>query len=244
MITMTTPIMPMATPTNMTETAEFQRQHWFSPAFPVGGYAYSHGIEKAVETGDITRGESLTGWIDGILRLGAGRNDAILLAETWRQAGGAGRGLDAGAVLELAELGMALGLSQERRLETAQQGAAFYALVASSWPHPDWFAWPDGREIPYPVAVGLAGAIHGQALRPLLAAYLQAFAANLLAAGIRLAVIGQSEAQSRLAGLLPAIAAVSDEALASSPDDLGGMALRGDLMSLRHETQTSRLFRS
>ncbi|MCZ8183537.1 MAG: urease accessory protein UreF [Beijerinckiaceae bacterium] len=244
MITTSTPIMAMAMPTSMTETAEFQRQHWFSPAFPVGGYAYSHGIEKAVETGDVTRGESLTCWIEGILRLGAGRNDAILLAEAWRRTGGERGSADLPAILDLAELGIALGLSQERRLETAQQGAAFYALVASSWPHPGWIDWPDGRELPYPVAVGVAGAIHRQPLRPLLAAYLQAFAANLLAAGIRLAVIGQAEAQSRQASLLPVLSALADEALTASLDDLGGMAIRGDLMSLRHETQTTRLFRS
>jgi urease accessory protein len=228
----------------MTETAEFQRQHWFSSAFPVGGYAYSHGIEKAVEAGDITRGDSLTRWIDGILRLGAGRNDAILLAETWRRARGGNVEPCAAAILGLAELGIALGLSQERRLETAQQGAAFYALVAASWPHPRWFDWPAGRELPYPVAVGLAGAIHEQPLKPLLAAYLQAFASNLIAAGIRLAVIGQNEAQSRLASLLPTISALAEEGVGATLDDLGGMAIRGDLMSLRHETQVSRLFRS
>lgn len=244
MTTMSTPITAMVTRTSMTETAEFQRQHWFSPAFPVGGYAYSHGIEKAVETGDITRGESLARWIDGILRLGAGRNDAILLSEAWRRAGGESGTADLAAILDLAELGIALGLSQERRLETAQQGAAFYALVASSWPHPDWIDWPDGRDLPYPVAVGLAGAIHRQPLRPLLGAWLQAFAANLLAAGIRLAVIGQAEAQARQASLLPILSALADEALTASLDDLGGMAIRGDLMSLRHETQTTRLFRS
>lgn len=239
----------MVTATNMADQAEFQRLHWFSPAFPVGGYAYSHGIEKAVETGDISIGLDLTGWIDGVLRFGAGRNDAILLGEAWRRAGKATNGGDGAApalpgLLALAELGMALGLSQERRLETAQQGAAFLALAVSSWPHPHWPEWPDGVEIPYPVAVGLAGAIHAQPLEPLLAAYLQAFATNLIAAGIRLAVIGQNEAQRRLASLQPVISDLVEETRNAGLDDLGGMAIRGDLMSLRHETQTTRLFRS
>lgn len=237
-------IMATSTATSMAEPQEFQRLHWFSPAFPVGGYAYSHGIEKAVETGDITGGESLAGWIDGILRLGAGRNDAILLAEAWRLAGGAGQALTLSGLRDLAELGMALCLSQERRLETAQQGTAFFALVASSWPHPAWPGWPDGVDLPYPVAVGIAGAVHGQPLQPLISAYLQAFATNLLAAGIRLAVIGQNEAQTRLAGFLPAIAGLAAETPGLTVEDLGGMAMRGDLMSLRHETQTTRLFRS
>lgn len=228
-----------ATSTSMVETAEFQRLQWFSPAFPVGGYAYSHGIEKAVETGDITGAASLAGWIEDILRLGAGRSDAILLGEAWRRQGAARETLP-----ELAELGIALGLSSERRLETAQQGAAFDKLIRAAWPHPDLPAWPEGAAIPYPVAVGVAGRAHGQPLLPLATAYLQAFAGNLVAAGLRLGVIGQSEAQVRLAALMPVIRETAALAETAGLEDLGGMAFRADLMSFRHETQVTRLFRS
>ena len=227
------------TTTSMTDLAELQRQQWFSPAFPVGGYAYSHGIEKAVETGDVRDAATLTAWISGILGLGAGRNDAILLAEGWRRAGEEGTD----RLTELAELGLALGLSSERRLETLQQGAAFYRLVAAAWPDvplPDL----DALALPYPIAVGIAGQRHGQSLQPLISAYLQAFASNLIAAGLRLAVIGQSEAQVRLVALLPIIRAVALEAEAAGLEGLGGMAFRSDLMSIRHETQSTRLFRS
>ncbi len=227
----------------MPDRAEFQRLHWFSPAFPVGGYAYSHGIEKAVETGDIEGAASLADWISDILRLGAGRSDAILLGEAWRRTGEPLGDDRLAALREIAELGIALGLSRERRLETAQQGAAFFALIQAAWPHA---ALPDLGEapLPYPVAVGIAGRVHGQPLAALTSAYLQAFAANLIAAGIRLAVIGQSEAQVRLAALLQVIHAVALEAEGASLDDLGGMAFRSDLMSFRHETQVTRLFRS
>jgi urease accessory protein len=217
---------------------EFQRLAWFSPAFPVGGYAYSHGIEKAVETGDVSDGESLAAWIGDILRLGTGRNDAILLGEAWRRCGES----DPARLAEIAELGAALGLSSERRLETLQQGAAFYGLIRSAWPHPDLPALEG--PLPYPVAVGVAGRIHGQPLVPLASAFLQGFASNLIAAGIRLAVIGQNAAQTRLAGLVPVIREVAVLAETASLDDLGGMTIRADLMSLRHETQVTRLFRS
>lgn len=229
--------------TNMAEAAEFQRRQWFSPAFPVGGYAYSHGIEKAVETGDVHDAATLSGWIADILRLGAGRSDAILLGEAWRRVGEAPGSTRTMLLQGLAELAFALGLSSERRLETSQQGAAFYALVRMAWPHDDL---PDlGPEpLPYPVAVGIAGRVHSQPLTPLATAYLQSFASNLMAAGLRLGVIGQSAAQVRLAGLMPVIAAVAHEAEAASLDDLGGMAFRSDMMSLRHETQTTRLFRA
>lgn len=227
----------------MTETAEFQRLQWFSPAFPVGGYAYSHGIEKAVETGDIHNSASLAEWISDVLSLGAGRSDAILLGEAWRRAGEASGEERLASLKELAEFGIALGLSSERRLETTQQGAAFYTLIRAAWPHDNLPVLGD-ELLPYPVAVGIAGRVHGQLLLPLITGYLQAFAGNLIAAGLRLAVIGQSEAQVRMAALLPVIHAVAGEAEQAGLDDIGGMAFRSDLMSIRHETQQTRLFRS
>ena len=229
------------TTTSMAETAEFQRQQWFSPAFPVGGYAYSHGIEKAVETGDIRDSATLASWIADVL--GSGRSDAILLGEAWRRAGDLSGEARLTSLCELAEFGIAVGLSRERRLETAQQGGAFYHLVRTAWPDVDLLSLGDDP-LPYPVAVGIAGRVHRQPLLPLATAYLQAFASNLIAAGLRLAVIGQSEAQVRLAAVLPVIRAIAAEAEGASLEDLGGMAFRSDLMSIRHETQTTRLFRS
>lgn len=228
----------------MNETAEFQRLHWFSPAFPVGGYAYSHGIEKAVETGDVHNAVSLEHWIGDILRLGAGRNDAILLAETWRRVTAGARWND--ELVALNDLAVALCLSAERRLETVQQGAAFHALICKAWPHEGLPDVPDEARanLAFPIAVGMAGAAHGHALYPLARAYLQGFAGNLIAAGIRLAVIGQSEAQARLAALMPLITAVARKAETQTLEDIGGSAFRADLMSVRHETQTTRLFRS
>lgn len=222
--------------------AEFQRQAWFSPAFPVGGFAYSHGIEAAVEAGLVTGGESLAGWIGDILRFGTGRNDAIVIGEAWRIArdsGGEGR------LCDLSELALALGQSAERRLESAQQGTSFLGLIRRAWPHAQMDALcPDGNEIAFPVAVGIAGGLHDQPVVPLAAAYLQAFAGNLLAAGIRLSVIGQSEAQARLAELRPAILEVAKLAETATADDLGGAAFTADLMAMKHETLTGRLFRS
>ncbi len=232
--------------TGMADAAELQRLQWFSPAFPIGGYAYSHGIEAAQAAGAVRDEATLAAWIADILTLGAGRNDAILLAESWRRAGLAEPDARIAGLVALAELGIALSLSAERRLETAQQGAAFHALVGAAHPHPDLpplaaFA-PGG--LPLPVAVGMAGRLHAQPLEGLLAGYLQAFAGNLVAAGIRLALIGQSAAQVRLAALRPVILAATQAGGAAGLADLGGMAFRVDLMSLMHETQESRLFRS
>lgn len=235
--------------TSMADPAELQRLAWFSPAFPIGGFAYSHGIEAAVAAGDIADAKTLAGWIEDILTAGSGRADAILLAEAWRRTTAreaAGKADCRAGLAELAEFGMALGLSSERRLETGQQGASFHALVSAAWPHPDLPALAEfgPAGLPFPVAVGLAGALHGQPLEPLVAAYLQAFAGNLLAAALRLSVIGQSQAQVRLARLLPVVNAVAAAAIRANLADLGTMAFRADLMSLRHEALGARLFRS
>jgi urease accessory protein len=225
-------------------SAEFQRQAWFSPAFPVGGFAYSHGIEAAFEAGLVSGGESLAGWIADIIRLGTGRNDAIFIGEAWRLAK-TPDGDAAARLRNLSELALALGQAAERRLESAQQGSSFLGLIRRAWPHPALAAlWPGENDIAFPVAVGIAGGVHDQPLAPLLAAYLQAFAGNLLAAGIRLAVIGQGEAQVRLAELQPMLIEIATRAETTTLEDLGGIAFTADLMAMQHETQTGRLFRS
>lgn len=215
---------------------------WFSPSYPVGAFAYSHGLEWAQEAGDVTDAASLRGWLTDLIELGAARNDAILLAESWR----ATRAGQWAEVACIAELGLAMAASTERRMETVTQGNAF--LLASRAAHPcealDQFRELWGADVPYPVAVAVAGAGHDIALGELLPAFVLGFAANLASAAVRLGVVGQTDGQRVLAGLMPAVSALAAEAETSTLDDLGACAFRSDIASLRHETQYSRLFRS
>ena len=214
---------------------------WLSPAYPVGSYSYSHGLEWTIETGKVSDAPTLCGWIEDLLVYGAGRSDAILLAEAWR-ALAAG---DLGALEQVAELAAALAPSAERRLETMAQGTAFLAATLAAWPRPELAALAaDGREVAYPVAVGAAAAVHGLPLVEAAQAFTQAFAANLVSAGVRLIPLGQSDGLRVLARLEPLIPRVVAAALASSLDDIGGAAIAADIASMRHETQHTRLFRS
>ena len=97
---------------------------------------------------------------------------------------------------------------------------------------------------PYPVAAGRAARLLGLPLAPTLTLYVQGFAAAIISAGIRLIPLGQTDGQRITAELMPLCAAVAAEALAATPDDLGGAALRADLAAMLHETQYTRLFRS
>jgi urease accessory protein len=215
---------------------------WFSPSYPVGAFAYSHGLEWAQEAGDLCDAATLQGWLTDLIELGAARNDAILLGETWRAAS-VGQWNEVAAITEL---GLAMAASTERRMETVTQGNAF--VLASCAAHPcealERFRaiWPG--DVPYPVAVAVTAAGHDIALAELLPAFVLGFAANLVSAAVRLGIVGQTDGQRVLAGLMPVISALATEAETATLDDLGACAFRSDLASLRHETQYSRLFRS
>ncbi len=215
---------------------------WFSPGYPVGAFAYSHGLEWAQEAGDLTDAASLQAWLADLIQLGAARNDAILLSACWRAA----RSAQWTEVARIAELGLAMAASSERRMETVTQGNAF--VLASRAAHDCGTLrqlgaiWPG--DVPYPVAVAVTAAGHDVALGDLLPAFVLGFVANLVSASVRLGIVGQTDGQRVLAGLMPAISALAAEAETAMLDDLGACAFRSDIASLRHEAQYSRLFRS
>ena len=215
---------------------------WLSPAFPVGAFAYSHGLEWAIEAGDIVDASSLQGWLVDLLEFGAPRSDAILFSGAFRAASAP----DWPALIEMNALAVALTASAERRLETTAQGAAFVAAARGPW---DCEALrrldsaPEGR-IAYSVAVAAAASGHGLPLGASLEAFVLAQAANLISAALRLGAIGQTDGQTILAALLPRVRALAHEAQTARLPDLGSCAFRSDIAAMRHETQYSRLFRS
>lgn len=212
---------------------------WLSPSFPVGAYAYSHGLEWAVENGDVRDEASLLDWLADTLRHGAGRNDAILLAHAWRALE------DRAALATVNELALALAPSQELRLETTQQGRSFLDAVLAAWPQKDFArTTKDIGEIAYPVAVGLAAAAHRIPLSATLPAFLLAFVQNLVSAAIRSAPIGQTAGMRVVTALTPVVQSIATEAETLTLDDIASATFRADLGSFRHETQYTRLFRS
>lgn len=208
---------------------------WLSPAFPVGAFSYSGGLEQAVADGDVGDAQTLRGWLLSLLAHGTLWNDAVLLAAAHRAFD------DAERLAEIAALAEALSGSAERQLETMLQGGAFLT-AAASWPHPVLDALGDAAA--YPVAVGAVSAAHGIGAEAALAAFLHAVASNLVSVAIRCGVIGQKNAVSVLAGLEAEIIALAAAAAGSTLDDLGSATIRADIASLRHETLPTRLFRS
>jgi urease accessory protein len=215
---------------------------WLTPSFPVGSFAYSHGIEWAVEAGDIRDAESCAAWLGDILEHGGAWSDAVLLAAAHRAIG---RHDDA-ALYEAAELAAVLAPSKERKLETLKQGEAFLLAVRNAWPcrTVDRLMKSSGGEVAFPIAVGAASAGHGLPLAQTLEAYLIAFASNLVSAAMRLIPLGQTDGTKIVARLAPLAREIAARAARSSLEDISGAALRADIASMRHETQYTRLFRS
>jgi len=199
---------------------------WMSPAFPTGGFAYSHGLEAVIAEGERTA-QGIGAWIEGVLRHGSGQADAVLLAAVLR-------GEDAGAVDAVAK---AMAGTKERLGETLEQGAAFARTVRVL----------TGRGLPpraLPVAVGEAARDLGLPVEEVVAFYLHAFAANLVACATRFAPLGQTEGQAVLAELHPVIGEVAARATTAGVDEIGTAALAAEMASMRHEAMDVRIFKT
>lgn len=242
--TTTTMVTTITTTIIMTEAAGLYRlMTWLSPAYPTGGFSYSHGLEYAVEAGLVTTGEMLFDWIETTLADGPGLIDGALLAAAWR----AVQAADEVALTDVVEIAACWRGTSETALEAFQPGAAFLSTCQAAWPDP----WLDrlaglagGRPLAHAVAVGVAAAAAGVPLNAALVAYLESFAANLVSAGVRLVPLGQTAGQIAQARLLPVVVAVAARAETTPLDDIGSAAFGVDLASMRHETQYTRLFRS
>jgi len=217
------------------ESAQIRLMAFLSPAFPVGGFSYSHGLERAAHDGLLPDADALREWLSDLIAFGSGWNDAVLFAEAHR------RSAADGALADVAELAEALAGSQERHRESMLQGAAF-VTAARAWPHSVLDRLP--ADCPYCVAAGAILGAHGVPLETALAGWLQAFTINLVQAGIRLGVTGQQGAMATIAALELAILETARRAQSSTLDDLGSATVLSEIMAMTHETQHSRLFRS
>jgi len=222
--------------TIMTETGALQRLlAWLSPAFPVGAFAYSAGLETAISDGRIRDAAALSGWLQGNLQHGSASTDAILLAEAHRQFA------DAEKLSSLADFCIALAPAGQRVKEMNVTGDAFVE-AASAWPSEVFTRLP--KPCPYPVAIGAVAAANGIALHDTLVAFLSAYCQAQISVAIRLVPLGQTDGLKVLAGLEPLIAASAKTAADRTLDDIGAIGYATDIAAMAHETLHSRIFRS
>ena len=215
---------PMATATDILTLTQ-----WFSPAYPVGAFAYSHGLEWAIDAGDVATAAETSAWIEEVLRHGAGWNDSLFLAAAYRA--------DAEGLDEIDATARAFAASSERLKETRLQGEAFCDVTAKVWA-------TDLAGLTYPVAVGRAARLEGLPLDLTTQFYLMAFVSNLAAVAMRLVPLGQTDGQRLIRDLTPLCTQIAEEAGIASLDDLTSTSFLGDIAAMKHETQYSRIFRT
>jgi urease accessory protein len=223
------------------ETGLYRLLAWLSPGFPIGAFSYSHGLEAAAETGAVRDRFSLQEWIAAVVVHGSGRVDADILRDAHRSADAG----DLDALIAANRRGLAFRATAELALETTAQGEAYLATLRAAWPNDFLDRWAAASEgICYPAALGAATARADIPLGAALVGCLQAMAANLVSAGLRLGIIGQTDGQRILAALEPLIIKAAANATDRVPADFGAATFAVDLASTAHETQYTRLFRS
>lgn len=213
------------------ETSEFLTlAQWLSPAYPVGAFSYSHGLEAAIEDETVADPESLFIWVAEVLQHGSGQADALLLAAAFRCE-------YSDEVTEIDAICRAFAPARERLLETSLQGAAFAQTTAAIW----------GFDLPalcHPVAVGRAARLAGLPLELTAAMYLQAFSSNLISVGMRLVPLGQTDGQRLVRRLAPLCQDIAEATQHGDLEQLSSTAFLADIAAMRHETQQVRIFRT
>ena len=208
---------------------------WLSPAFPVGAFAWSAGLETAIVSRRVHDRATTENWIAGALHHGGLRTDAILLGQAqahWN---------DSEKLTELADLCLALTPARERHDETVLTGSAFVAASAA-WPTPAPLSLP--KPCPYPIAVGALAGAHGMERLATLTAFLTATVHSQVSVAVRLVPIGQTDGLAIMAALEPDIAQLAQMCQHATLDEIGSVAYGADIAQMQHETLPTRIFRS
>ena len=226
----------------MNRSELYRLMTWLSPSYPVGSFCYSHGLEWLVENGVVSDVDGLVRWLNDILLLGSGRNDAILLAHAYT----AVLQGNSAALFDAADYAGAIASGAERYRESNTQGRAFAEITMATWGSPTLsdFCASYPRAVAFPVAVGIAAADHQIALPLVLHAYTHGFTANLVSAAVRLIPLGHTDGQRALMLSEPAVAAAVAQGESGDLSQLSNAAILSDMASMLHETQNARLFRS
>ncbi len=218
---------PMATPTDADILTLTQ---WLSPAYPVGGFAYSHGLEAAIDQGTVANSRDTEAWISDVLEHGSGWNDAVFVVAAFNAH-------DKEELINVDIAARAFCATSERLMETELLGQAFGNVTKGVWEL-------DLGQFTYPVSIGRAARLQNLPLQLTTKMFLQAFASNLVACATRLVPLGQTDAQRLIRQLTQLCAQIAERAKKASLDELSSTAFLGDIAAMKHETQYSRIFRT
>lgn len=212
--------------------------------FPSGGYAYSSGLEAAVQGGAVRSGEDLFLYVEDMFRQGVARREAVAVAVAHE----ALVRNDIQAVLWIDHELHGMKLGCESRLASQQMGRQVVKIAVE---HLDahavvreFYAAMEAERTPghFPVALGLTLANAGWNKMETIAAFCYQTAVGFVSAGLKLLPIGQREGQHLLERWMPMLDDCASRASEAQP--MTAWTPIQDIYAMRHGRLESRLFRS
>ena len=208
---------------------------WNNQSYPIGSYSFSSGLEYAVELKIVKSAKDLKIWLKDLLLLGNLQSDAILLVEAWRLL----NNKKTTQFIELNNFALSLNQSNERYIESLEQGKSFIKISKDSWGHE--FTCDD---LTFPLAYACSAFQESISLEDTLLSFLHSSLCNLLAAGIKLIPLGQTEGQVIQLQLNIYIQKEYKNILKKNINFVGNCGWVNDIVSMRHEQQFTRIFRT
>ena len=198
---------------------------WLSPACPIGAFAYSQGLEAAVEDGLVTDISSLKVWLNASLSHGSIKNDSVFLAAAFNSK-------SLSELQNLTDLYYAFCISSSRYQESKNMGRAFSKLVTLK------------NEYAFPISLGKVSKDYGIKLDNLIPLFMHSALQNQISAAQRLISLGQSDAFKLLTSLFALIGEIAQEVRTGELDNLTSTSFIAEIEAMRHETLNTRIFAS
>lgn len=215
--------------------ALLQLLRFSSPSLPIGGFAWSQGLESAIDRGWLADPAALEDWLRGVLSHSFAQQELPLLCRLLAT--------DADVFALWNRHALALRETAELRAQDVQTGGALLRLLRSL-NVPTALAWPAAAEIGHLAAYALACRHHGIGYELAAAGLVWSWLDNQITAALKLFPLGQTVGQLMLERVSPSVGEIISQAVAIEDDDIGISLAGVALASMLHETQYSRLFRS
>ena len=198
-------------------------QVWFSSSFPIGSYAYSHGLEALIDHKKIKNKDDVKEFLDALLFYGTLRNDYIFMKSIYKGE-------------EINELILASSSSKERQIEMIDMGNSFRKIMKDSWQ----FSLPENASFIYCLAK--AGLHFDIKFDDLIKFYLQSFISNLINVCVKHIPMSQKDGQSLNVIFINQIQDFLNQSDKLILKDIGTTFFIGDIYAIKHEDLDSRIY--
>ena len=217
----------MAIDTNFSDDIKQNQilQIWFSSSFPIGSFAYSHGLEAMIDNKYIKDEKDILKCIDVLTNHGTLKNDFIYIKETYEG-------------YELNDIVLANAASKERYFETISLGKSFSKILKETW------GFDLEPNLSYPICIGKAGLYFKIPFDKLITFYFQSFISNLINICVKHIPLGQKVGQDCIIETLPKIEKLLKDMKHFSMEDIGGINFVSDIHSIKHENLRTRIYLS